>query len=107
VTTDTRYCKAIATGYTGQRQEPELGLYYYNARWYDPYLARFTQPDTIVPNPVDAKAFDRYAYVYNNPVMYSDPSGHRSCRASDTSILIDSQTAFGDADCCSRFGHFG
>jgi RHS repeat-associated protein len=63
-------------GYTGQRQEPELGLYYYNARWYDPYLARFTQPDTIVPNPTDAKAFDRYAYVYNNPVMYSDPSGH-------------------------------
>jgi RHS repeat-associated protein len=63
-------------GYTGQRQEPELGLYYYNARWYDPYLARFTQPDTIVPNPTDAKAFDRYAYVYNNPVRYNDPSGH-------------------------------
>jgi RHS repeat-associated protein len=63
-------------GYTGQRQEPELGLYYYNARWYDPYLARFTQPDTIVPNPVDAKAFDRYAYVNNNPVRYNDPSGH-------------------------------
>jgi RHS repeat-associated protein len=76
VSTDTRYCTAIATGYTGQRQEPELGLYFYNARWYDPYLARFTQPDTIVPNPVDAKAFDRYAYVYNNPVRYNDPSGH-------------------------------
>jgi RHS repeat-associated protein len=76
VTTDTRYCEVIATGYTGQRQDPELGLYYYNARWYDPYLARFTQPDTIVPNPTDAKAFDRYAYVNNNSVRYNDPSGH-------------------------------
>jgi RHS repeat-associated protein len=83
---DTRYCKAIATGYTGQREEVALGVpaswrNFYNARWYDPYLARFTQPDTIrfaeaLPNPTDAKAFDRYAYVYNNPVMYSDPSGH-------------------------------
>ncbi|HUN24184.1 MAG TPA: RHS repeat-associated core domain-containing protein [Anaerolineales bacterium] len=48
----------------------------YNARWYDPVLGRFAQADTIVPNPVDAKAFDRYAYVYNNPVRYNDPSGH-------------------------------
>jgi RHS repeat-associated protein len=66
---------------TSQREEAELGLYFYNARWYDPYLGRFTQADTIsfaeaLPNPTDAKAFDRYAYVYNNPVMYSDPSGH-------------------------------
>jgi RHS repeat-associated protein len=63
-------------GYTGQRQEPELGLYFYNARWYDPVLGRFAQADTIVPNPTDAKAFDRYAYVNNNPVRYNDPSGH-------------------------------
>ena len=53
----------------------------YNARWYDPHLGRFTQPDTIsfveaLPNPTDAKAFDRYAYVNNNPVRYNDPSGH-------------------------------
>jgi RHS repeat-associated protein len=40
--------------YTGQKQEPALGgadgLYYYGARWYDPYINRFTQPDTIIPN---------------------------------------------------------
>jgi hypothetical protein len=29
-----------------------------------------------VPNPASAKAFDRYAYVYNNPINASDPSGH-------------------------------
>jgi RHS repeat-associated protein len=78
VSTTASQSGAVTTdlGYTGQRQEPELGLYYYNARWYDPVLGRFAQADTIVPNPVDAKAFDRYAYVYNNPVRYNDPSGH-------------------------------
>jgi RHS repeat-associated protein len=101
VSTDTRYCTAIATGYTGQRQEPELGLYYYNARWYDPYLARFTQPDTIVPNPTDAKAFDRYAYVNNNPVMYSDPSGHEPACYDRNGSLIG---FLGNAECWANEG---
>ncbi len=35
--------------FTSQRNETALGLYFYNARWYDPYLNRFTQPDSIVP----------------------------------------------------------
>jgi RHS repeat-associated protein len=78
VSTTASQSGAVSTdvGYTGQREEVELGLYFYNARWYDPVLGRFAQADTIVPNPVDAKAFDRYAYVYNNPVRYNDPSGH-------------------------------
>jgi RHS repeat-associated protein len=62
--------------YTGQKRESSFGLYDYNARWYDSALGRFTQADTIVPNPASAKAFDRYAYVYNNPINASDPSGH-------------------------------
>jgi RHS repeat-associated protein len=62
--------------YTGQREEAGLGLYYYGARWYDPALGRFVQADTIVPNPGDPQAFDRYAYVNNNPLKYIDPSGH-------------------------------
>jgi RHS repeat-associated protein len=62
--------------YTGQKRESSFGLYDYNARWYDAALGRFTQADSIVPNPAGAKSFDRYAYVENNPVRYSDPSGH-------------------------------
>ena len=61
---------------TGQREETGLGLYDYGARYYDPELGRFIQPDTIVPNPGDAQAFDRYAYVNNNPLKYTDPTGH-------------------------------
>ncbi|MDH5507791.1 MAG: hypothetical protein OEZ02_11285 [Anaerolineae bacterium] len=42
-------------------------------------LGRFTQPDTIVPEPTSPQSFDRYAYVSNNPVKYIDPSGHGRC----------------------------
>jgi RHS repeat-associated protein len=61
--------------YTGQR-EAEAGLYFYQARWYDPYLNRWTQPDSIVPDPGNPLSYDRYAYVYNNPINRTDPSGH-------------------------------
>ncbi|MFV0643696.1 MAG: RHS repeat-associated core domain-containing protein [Sphingomonadaceae bacterium] len=53
--------------YTGQREESARGLYFYGARWYDPALGRFIQPDTIVPQPGDAADWDRFAYVRNNP----------------------------------------
>ena len=61
--------------YTGQR-EAEAGLYFYNARYYDPSLGRFSQPDTIVPQPANPQDWDRYAYTRNNPVRFNDPSGH-------------------------------
>lgn len=63
--------------YTGQREEAELGLYYYVARWYDPVIMHFLQADTIVPEPGSLLALDRYAYVNYNPVRYIDPSGHK------------------------------
>ena len=62
--------------YTGQRWESAIGLYFYNARWYDPALGRFIQPDTIVPEPGNPQALNRYSYCLNNPVKYTDPSGH-------------------------------
>ncbi|MBI4356095.1 MAG: glycohydrolase toxin TNT-related protein [Candidatus Omnitrophica bacterium] len=62
--------------FTGQRQDASTGLYYYNARYYDPQLARFTQPDSFVQAPVDPQTLNRYAYARNNPVKYVDPSGH-------------------------------
>jgi RHS repeat-associated protein len=62
--------------YTGQRNNPDIGLYYYNARWYDPSLGRFTQVDTNIPLQQGTQSWDRYAYVNNNPSRYTDPSGH-------------------------------
>jgi RHS repeat-associated protein len=74
---ETRYTSGVTPTdyqYTGQRNESAIGLYYYNARWYDPVLGRFAQADTIVPGGV--QGLDRYAYVNNSPMMYTDPSGH-------------------------------
>ena len=68
-TTSTSYT------YTGQyNNTADFGLMYYNARWYDSQLGRFAQADSIVPGGV--QGYDRYAYVNNNPVRYTDPSGH-------------------------------
>jgi RHS repeat-associated protein len=62
--------------FTGQREEAALGLYFYNARWYDPVLGHFLSPDTVVPDPGNALDYHRYAYVRFNPLKYTDPSGH-------------------------------
>jgi RHS repeat-associated protein len=61
--------------YTGQR-EAEVGLYYYGARFYDPQLGRFVSSDTIIPQQQGSQAWDRYAGMNNNPLRYTDPSGH-------------------------------
>jgi RHS repeat-associated protein len=60
----------------GQRFDSSSGLYYYNARYYDPHLGRFIQPDSLVPDPLNLQAWNRFSYVYNNPLRYTDPSGH-------------------------------
>jgi len=54
-----------------------FGLMFYNARWYDPTLGRFAQADSLVPAGV--QGYDRYAYVNNNPLSFTDPSGHVAC----------------------------
>lgn len=56
---------------------------YYGARYYDATLGRFTQADTIVPNPMDPQSLNRYSYVRNNPVNLIDPTGHEDCAPED------------------------
>ncbi|NPV85710.1 MAG: RHS repeat-associated core domain-containing protein, partial [Anaerolineae bacterium] len=62
--------------YTAQLEQPEAGLYFYVARFYDPALRRFIQADTLVPEGQGVQAWDRYAFANNNPVKYTDTSGH-------------------------------
>ncbi|PKN98986.1 MAG: hypothetical protein CVU42_08940 [Chloroflexi bacterium HGW-Chloroflexi-4] len=62
-----------------QRNLPDTGLMDYKARAYDPYLGRFTQPDTIIPGAGNPQAYNRYGYVSNNPINKNDPSGHMAC----------------------------
>lgn len=74
--------------FTGQREESTIGLYFYSARWYDTALGRFTQADTIVPEPGNPQALNRYAYALNNPVRYRDPSGHAVCVDAECAWIV-------------------
>ncbi|MDR3576147.1 MAG: RHS repeat-associated core domain-containing protein [Anaerolineaceae bacterium] len=75
--------------YTGQLNQPEIGLSWYASRFYDPYLAHFVQPDSIIPGldgknvPGSGIAWDRFNYTGNNPIRFNDPDGHTSCEECD------------------------
>ena len=60
--------------FTGQRLD-DTGLYYYGARYYDPTIGRFISPDTLVQSPENPQSLNRYSYVFNNPLKYTDPNG--------------------------------
>jgi RHS repeat-associated protein len=66
----------MAYKYTGQRLDSYINFYWYNSRWFDPYLNRWTSPDSVIPDYYNPLDWDRYAYVRNNPLKYNDPSGH-------------------------------
>ncbi len=61
--------------FTGQKADSN-GLMFYQSRYYDPALGRFAQPDSVVPSPYNPQSLNRYSYTLNNPVRYTDPSGH-------------------------------
>jgi len=62
--------------FTGQRRDAEIALLDYVARRYSPYLGRFVSPDSVVPQPGNPQSLNRYSYVLNNPLRYTDPTGH-------------------------------
>jgi RHS repeat-associated protein len=70
-------------GFTGHKHNAYIKLVDMKARWYDPQIGRFIQPDSIVPDPVNPQALNRYSYVTNSPLRYIDPSGHFSCDGDD------------------------
>jgi len=63
-------------GYTGHEMDDEVGLINMNARVYDPYLGRFMSADPVLPDAYDMQSFNRYSYVLNNPLKYTDPTGN-------------------------------
>jgi len=71
VPTDRQFTgqRAERTDYVGQ-------VYDFNARLYSPVLGRFLSADTIVPEPGNPQALNRYAYAANHPIKYRDPTGH-------------------------------
>ncbi len=65
----------IIRGYTGHEHLTEFGLINMNGRMYDPLVARMLSPDNFVQDATSTQGFNRFAYAYNNPLKYKDPSG--------------------------------
>jgi RHS repeat-associated protein len=62
--------------YTGEQRDGESGFVYLRARMYDPQVGRFMSRDDVFGAPESPSSLHRYAYVGNNPVNLTDPSGH-------------------------------
>ncbi|MGS0998321.1 RHS repeat-associated core domain-containing protein [Rhodanobacter sp. UC4451_H18] len=62
-------------GYTGHVNDPDTGLVYMQARYYDPATGRFLSTDPVGPSPGSLFHFNRYDYANDNPYRYTDPDG--------------------------------
>ena len=61
--------------YTGHPEDPETGLVYAGARYYDPVIGRFLSTDPVSFTEKNLHSFNRYGYGNNNPYKYIDPDG--------------------------------
>lgn len=66
----------ITRGYTSHEHIEEVGLINMNGRVYDPLIGLFLSPDPFVQYTGEALNYNRYSYVMNNPLKYTDPSGY-------------------------------
>jgi len=76
--------------YSGYQFDEETGLYYLNARYYNPVVARFVSADTYYGQASDPLSLNLYTYCHNEPMMYWDPTGHDDI---DLNSLLASMTA--------------
>ncbi|HTF84227.1 MAG TPA: RHS repeat-associated core domain-containing protein [Cellvibrio sp.] len=79
-------------GFTGHEHLDPVGLIHMNGRVYDPELGRFLSPDPVVQAPYNTQNYNRYSYVWNNPLSLVDPSGYY-CRGPDSLSNLMIQTA--------------
>jgi RHS repeat-associated protein len=62
-------------GYTGHVNDPDTGLVYMQARYYDPLIGRFLSSDPVGPSAGNLFKFNRYNYANGNPIANLDPDG--------------------------------
>lgn len=71
----TQIATSTRRGFTSHEHLDNLKLIHMNGRVFDPKIGRFTSADPFVQDPFDGQSLNRYSYVFNNPLKYTDPSG--------------------------------
>jgi RHS repeat-associated protein len=79
--------------YRGERYDPESGLYYLRARYYDPALGRFFTADPFLGTIMKPISLHPYMYADGNPVNLIDPSGYFTL--SELTVSSSTQDALG------------
>jgi RHS repeat-associated protein len=74
----------VHRGFTGHEEDSETGLINMRGRIYNPRVGHFLTPDPLVNDPLSAVGINPYAYVLNNPLNYTDPTGFEMCVGSCT-----------------------
>jgi RHS repeat-associated protein len=75
LSTPARVDNTSSLGFTGHEPDDEFGFINMTGRIYDTRTLRFLTPDPIIRSVSDVRALNRYAYVVNNPVNFTDPTG--------------------------------
>ena len=84
--------------YRGYYFDVETNLYYLNSRYYDPEVGRFISLDAVdYLAPDSIHGLNLFAYCFNNPIMYADPSGHFVISTLLISITLGAAFAVGTA----------
>ena len=78
--TNFTHSSLIGRGFTGHEHFFEVSLIHMNGRMYDAQLGRFLSPDNFIQDPYNTQSFNRYGYVWNNPLISIDPSGELTLR---------------------------
>jgi RHS repeat-associated protein len=73
---NTDFTSVTTRGYTGHEHGDAFGIIHMNGRIYDPTLGRMLQADPFIDGVTNTQGYNRYSYVGNNPLSYTDPSGY-------------------------------
>jgi RHS repeat-associated protein len=73
-------------GYAGHVSDPDSGLVYMQARYYDPVVGRFLGADPAGTQPGDVSKFGRFNYASGNPVRFVDPDGKQEVDADEIEL---------------------
>ena len=76
LTNNTNFGQITHRGYTSHEHIPNTTLINMNARLYDPITHKFLAPDKLLQDPYNTQDLNKYTYVANNPLTYTDPTGN-------------------------------